>query len=47
MKIDAATFEVIVVNHSQDFTKKQLQEQLTIPTGQQTVLRDTCVEKFF
>ena len=30
VKIDTATFEVNMTNHSQDITKKQFQQQLTV-----------------
>ena len=45
LKIDAATFEVNMTNHSQDITRKQYQRQVTVPSYEQTLLRNTDMRK--
>ena len=41
----SATFEVNMTNHSQDITKKQYQQQLTVPPHKQTLVRNSYMEK--
>ena len=41
VKIDAATSEVNMPNHSQDIMLKQFQQQLTLPPNKQNLLSNT------
>ena len=42
VKTDFTTIEIKITNHSQDITKKQLQQQLKVPS---TLLYNTYIEK--
>ena len=41
----SATCEANMTNHSQDITKQQFQQQLTVPSHKQTLLRNSYVEE--
>ena len=41
----SATFRVNMINNSQDITKKQYQQQLTVPPHKQTLVRNSYMEK--
>ena len=41
----SATFRVNMTNNSQDITKKQYQQQLTVPPHKQTLVRNSYMEK--
>ena len=45
VKIDVATFEVNMTNHSQDIAKKHFQQQLAVPPYNETLLRNTYIEE--
>ena len=41
----SATFRANMTNNSQDITKKQYQQQLTVPPHKQTLVRNSYMEK--